>query len=133
MKWFLYSDGASRGNPGPSGAGALLINEKGEEFPLTFYLGIKTNNQAEYEALLLGLRELKKRGAQEVEVRADSELLIKQLNGIYRVKHENIIPLFQEAKEISKAFKKISFQHIPREENKQADRLSNEAIDFRNL
>jgi len=133
MKWQLYSDGASRGNPGPSGAGALLINEKGEEFPLTFYLGIKTNNQAEYEALLLGLRELKKRGAQEVEVRADSELLIKQLNGIYRVKHENIIPLFQEAKEISKAFKKISFQHIPREENKQADRLSNEAIDFRNL
>lgn len=131
MKWLLYSDGASRGNPGPSGAGALLINEKGEEFPLTFYLGIKTNNQAEYEALLLGLRELKKRKAKEVEVRADSELLIKQLNGIYRVKHENIIPLFQEAKEISKAFKKISFQHIPREENKQADQLSNEAIDFR--
>ena len=131
MKWTLYSDGASRGNPGPSGAGALLINEKGEEFPLTFYLGIKTNNQAEYEALLLGLRELKKRKASEVKVMADSELLIKQLNGIYRVKHENIIPLFKEAKELSKVFKKISFQHIPREENEQADQLSNEAIDLR--
>ncbi len=131
MKWVLYCDGASRGNPGEAGAGALLIDEKGHEISLTRYLGKKTNNQAEYEALLLGLEELKKRGAVEVEVKADSELLVRQLNGQYRVKHEGLVPLYKQAKDVLNSFAKVKIRHIPREQNKKADRLSNEAIDLK--
>lgn len=131
MKWILYSDGASRGNPGLSGAGAFLTSETGEEVELTQFLGIKTNNQAEYEALLLGLTDLVKRNATDVEIRADSEFMIKQLKGEYKVKHENIIPLYKKAKELISNFKTTRFTHVPREQNKIADRLSNEAIDLR--
>lgn len=131
MKWVLYCDGASRGNPGEAGAGALLIDENGKEISLTRFLGKKTNNQAEYEALLLGLKELQKRGATEVEVKADSELLVRQLNGQYRVKHEGLVPLYKQAKDMLNSFTKTTIRHIPREENKKADRLSNEAIDLK--
>ncbi len=131
MAWILYCDGASRGNPGEAGAGALLIDEKGQEIPLTRYLGHKTNNQAEYSALLLGLEELIRQQAKEVEIKADSELLIKQLKGEYRVKNEGLIPLYQQAKDWLGQFEKVTLQHIPREQNTKADRLSNEAIDFR--
>ena len=129
--WILYCDGASRGNPGQAGAGALLISPDGEEIPLTRYLGEKTNNQAEYEGVLLGLEELVRRGAKEIEVRADSQLLIRQLDGQYRVKHEGLRPLYKKAMEYLSHFSKVSLIHIPREENKKADRLSNDAIDFK--
>lgn len=129
MRWVLYSDGASRGNPGEAGAGAYLINEKGEEIKLTFYLGHKTNNQAEYEALLLGLRELKKHKVKDLTIRADSELLIKQLKGEYRVKHPNLIPLFEEAKKYLVSFPSLKLEHVRREQNEEADALANLAID----
>jgi ribonuclease HI len=129
--WILYCDGASRGNPGEAGAGALVIGPHGEEFRLTRYLGHKTNNQAEYTALLLGLQKLKELKAGKVEIRADSELMIRQLKGVYRVKHEGLKPLFLEAKELLKNFTKVVLKHIPREENKEADALSNDAIDHK--
>lgn len=129
--WTLYCDGASRGNPGQSGAGALLISPAGEEVPLTRYLGTKTNNQAEYEGLLLGLEELVRRKALAVEILADSQLLIRQLAGQYRVKHEGLIPLYKKAKDYLSQFLKVSLKHIPREQNKKADQLSNDAIDCR--
>lgn len=127
--WTLFSDGASRGNPGPAGAGAYLITPDGSEIKLTKYLGIKTNNQAEYEALILGLEELVERGAKNVKIRADSEFMIRQLLGEYRVKHEGIKPLFETAKMLLEAFDSIDLKHIPREENTIADELSNDAID----
>src|SRR5262245_31614350 len=129
MVWTLYSDGASRGNPGPAGAGAYLITPEGAEIKLTLYLGIKTNNQAEYEALLLGLRELVQRGAKKVNIRADSEFMIRQLLGEYRVKNEGIKPLFEAAKNLLESFDSVDLKHIPREENTIADELSNIAID----
>lgn len=129
MKWTLYSDGASRGNPGRAGAGALLVDEKGEEIKLVRYLGTKTNNQAEYAALILGLEILKEKKAREVEIRADSELMIKQLKGEYRVKNPGLLPYYRQAQELVKNFEKVNFRHIPREENYKADKLANKAID----
>lgn len=131
MKWILYSDGASRGNPGESGAGAFLVNDKGEEIELVKYLGQRTNNQAEYEGLILGLEKLKSLGARKVEIRADSELMIRQLQGKYRVKNPDLQVLFGKAGALLKHFEEVSLRHVPREQNKEADRLSNEAIDFR--
>ena len=133
MKWVLYSDGASRGNPGEAGAGAYLVNEKGEEIKLTLYLGQKTNNQAEYEALLLGLRELKKYKVKDLTIRADSELLIKQLKGEYRVKHPNLIPLFVEAKKYLASFSALKLEHVRREQNEEADALAKLAIDEKDM
>lgn len=127
--WISYSDGASRGNPGLSGAGALILSPAGEETELRKFLGTKTNNQAEYEALLLALDFLIEKKVQNVVFRADSELLIKQLRGEYKVKNENILPLFQEIKAKLTQIKTKKFEHVRREINKEADRLSNEAID----
>lgn len=132
MKWILYTDGASRGNPGEAGAGALLISDEGKELSLSKYLGTKTNNQAEYAALLLGLEELIKHRVDEVEVCADSELMVKQLKGEYKVKNEGLKPYYLKARDLLKNFKSTTLRHVPREENKQADRLANEAIDFKN-
>ena len=129
MQWYLYTDGASRGNPGPAGAGAYLVNEAGEEFPLCQYLGEKTNNQAEYAGLLLGLKKLRELGAKTVVIRADSELMIRQLTGRYKVKNPDLKILFDEAQVLLKTFKLFEAHHIPREENKKADALANQAID----
>lgn len=129
MKWILYSDGASRGNPGDAGAGALLTSSKGDEYSLSVYLGQKTNNQAEYEALIIGLEKLKGLKAKDLEIRADSELLVKQLNGEYKVKNPDLLQLFFRVKELLGLFEKVSIKHIPREKNKRADKLANEAID----
>lgn len=96
---------------------------------LTEYLGETTNNVAEYQGLLIGLRKLITLGALFVEVRADSELMVKQLNGQYRVKHPNLIPLYREAQELLKKIPSYKIMHVRREMNKDADRLSNLAID----
>jgi len=93
------------------------------------YLGETTNNVAEYRALLAGLRKLVLLEAQEVEVLADSELMVRQIQGRYRVKHPNLKPLYQEALSLLKKIPKYSIKHIRREENKEADRLANQAID----
>lgn len=126
----LFTDGAARGNPGPAGAGAVLCDAKGgvrEE--LCEYLGETTNNIAEYRALLLGLKKAVALGSTEIEILADSELMVRQLNGEYRVKNEGLRPLFQEAVRLLKRFKKYSIKHIDREQNYEADRLANRAID----
>ncbi len=132
MKYILYTDGAARGNPGPAGAGAYICRPDGTVVAeLTEYLGETTNNVAEYAALLLGLKKLIELKAEEIEIRADSELMVKQIKGQYRVKHPNLIPLYREAVALLKKIPGYSIKHVFREMNREADRLSNLAIDDR--
>ncbi len=129
-KVILYTDGASRGNPGLAGAGFLLLDEKevlldeGKTF-----LGERTNNEAEYEALIAGLKLARRLGCLEVEVRADSQLMVRQLTGQYRVKNKRLIPLALEVKKLAAAFARVTYHHVPRAENARADKLANQAID----
>jgi ribonuclease HI len=128
----VFSDGAARGNPGPAGAGAVILDKDGRVVErLGKFLGRQTNNVAEYEGLLLGLRRALELGAREIDVRADSQLLIRQLEGSYRVKNAGLAPLFNEAQRLLRQFDKVSLQHVPREENALADEMSNRAIDER--
>ena len=128
-QWIAYTDGACRGNPGPSGCGVHLLLPGGDEARLKKYIGHATNNQAEYQAMILALRELVRRDAKDVCLRADSELMVKQMRGEYRVKNENIKPLYEEAKALVRTLSKIKFEHVRREYNTVADALANEAID----
>jgi len=126
----VYSDGAARGNPGPAGAGAVLTDANGAVIAqLGRYLGTRTNNVAEYEGLLLGLKHARELGYRNVEVRADSQLLIRQLKGEYAVRHAGLKPLHAEALRLLHGFDKYDLQHVPREENALADEMSNRAID----
>ncbi len=128
----LFSDGAARGNPGPAGAGAVLVDAEGRVVArLGKFLGIQTNNYAEYMGLLLGLKHARSLGAKELEVLADSELLIRQLQGRYQVKSPTLRPLYEEASGLLKAFPRVKLTHVPREKNKAADEMSNRAIDER--
>lgn len=128
----LYSDGAARGNPGPSGAGAVLIEPGGQVVArLGKYLGNQTNNYAEYMGLLIGLKHAKTLGAKEIEVFADSELLIRQLSGRYQVKSLSLRPLYEEAVKLLNDFSRVKLVHVPREMNASADEMSNRAIDER--
>jgi len=128
--WSLYCDGASRGNPGQAGAGALLIDPSGEtKVQQGKYLGQTTNNVAEYQALLLGLDLALDRGIKKIQVFADSELLVRQLNGQYRVKASHLLPLWQAARQALAKFETYKISHVPRDLNQTADRLANEAID----
>ncbi|MFA4872166.1 MAG: ribonuclease HI family protein [Patescibacteria group bacterium] len=128
IKAILHTDGGARGNPGPAGIGAVLeIGDKKKLFKK--YIGEATNNQAEYQALILGLEKAKAAGAEEIECYLDSELVVKQLNREYKVKNKGLSPLFVKIWNLAQGFKKISYKHIFREQNKLADRLVNEAID----
>jgi ribonuclease HI len=128
----LYTDGAARGNPGPAGAGAVILNPDGHIVAkIGKFLGDSTNNVAEYMGLILGLKRAKAMGIKELEVYSDSELLVKQLAGDYAVKAEHLRPLHDEAKALLQGFSFIQVRHIPREENAQADAMSNRAIDER--
>ncbi|NNC20401.1 ribonuclease HI family protein [Corallococcus exiguus] len=128
----VYSDGAARGNPGPAGAGAVLTNAEGAVVArLGKFLGHQTNNYAEYMGLIIGLQHAKSLGAREVEVFADSELLIRQLGGKYQVKSPSLKPLFQEAQKLLATFGKVRLAHVPRAQNAEADEMSNRAIDER--
>jgi ribonuclease HI len=128
----LFTDGAARGNPGPAGAGAVIVSPDGHiQAKVGKFLGESTNNVAEYMGLILGLRRAKAMGIKELEVLSDSELLVKQLQGEYAVKAEHLLPLHQEAQALLKTFPWIQLRHIPREENAQADAMSNRAIDER--
>jgi len=130
--WRLSCDGASRGNPGPAGAGAVLYNPRGEvAAQLARYLGETTNNVAEYQALILGLQEAVRLGAKKLQVFADSELLVRQLNGTYRVKAPHLLPLWRLAKNELQKFKAYTISHVPRAENSLADDLANQGIDQR--
>jgi ribonuclease HI len=128
----VYCDGASRGNPGPAGAGAVITDSDGRVLErLTRFLGRQTNNVAEYQGLLLGLEHAAMLGAREVEVFADSELLVRQMKGEYRVKNAGLRPLHEEARRRVAGFDAVFFRHIPREMNEDADAQSNRAIDER--
>lgn len=132
LRMRVYSDGAARGNPGPAGAGAVLVEPNGQVVDrIGKYLGIQTNNFAEYTGLLLGLRRARELGAQEVEVYADSELMIRQLGGRYQVKSTSLRPLYEEALELLNGFSRVKLVHVPREMNSAADEMSNRAIDER--
>ncbi|KAF0689867.1 Aste57867_18712 [Aphanomyces stellatus] len=126
----LYSDGASRGNPGLAGCGAVLTSADGEIVATKkLYLGeAVTNNAAEYHGLLLALELAKDNGVDHVQLHLDSELVVKQMQGVYRVKHAGLQPLFQQAKQAC-ANMTVTFHAIPRAANAAADKLANEAID----
>ena len=126
----IHVDGASRGNPGQAGAGAVLATPNGEVVRrLRRYLGVRTNNVAEYEALIMALEAAAAAGAEKVSVFADSELMVKQINGVYRVKSRELKPLYEKAMKLLDGFKSRKIAHVYREKNKDADRLANEAID----
>jgi ribonuclease HI len=128
----LFTDGAARGNPGPAGAGAVIVNPAGHIMAkLGKFLGESTNNVAEYTGLILGLRRAKAMGIKELDVFSDSELLVKQLAGDYAVKADHLKPLHDEARSLLAAFADVHVAHIPREENEAADEMSNRAIDER--
>ncbi|MGZ3606170.1 MAG: ribonuclease HI family protein, partial [Thermodesulfobacteriota bacterium] len=128
----IYFDGASRGNPGRAGAGIWMMDGEGRKVSeVSRYLGHKTNNQAEYWALLLGLREAKRLGGKTLHIFTDSELVERQIKGVYRVRDSNLKALHRTVQENLKAFSSVEIESIPREENKEADRLANEAIQRR--
>ena len=129
-KLIIYSDGGARGNPGPAGIGAVIYDEKKKLVAeVSEYLGVATNNQAEYKALIAAFKKAQALGATELECYLDSELVVKQLKREYKVKNKDLAPLFLTIYNLSLNFKKISFIHIPRERNGAADKLANEAMD----
>lgn len=129
-KFIINTDGAAKGNPGPAGIGAVIKDVAGAVVAEVYeYLGETTNNQAEYQALIAALKRAEKLGGEELQVFADSELMVKQIAGIYKVKNEGIKPLFEEVKQMIKMFKSVSVKHVPREKNREADALANKAID----
>lgn len=132
MKAKLYTDGGARGNPGPAGIGAILFAEEGQLLAIDAkYKGEITNNQAEYQGLILGLEMAINTGVNELEVYMDSELVVKQLNGEYKIKDEKIKPLATEAKGMLEKFEQYTISHVRREHNKFADKLVNIVLDAR--
>jgi ribonuclease HI len=129
MKVTVHVDGGARGNPGPAAAAAVVRSEDGLYDEASERLGIATNNVAEYRGLLLGLRRARELGATEVEVINDSELIAKQVNGEYRVKHPDMKPLHAQAMDALSGFESWSIRSVPRAQNADADRLVNEALD----
>lgn len=130
-RYVLYSDGGSRGNPGPSAAAFIIIdNEKGQIVEQDgVYLGITTNNQAEYHGLRLGIERAIEKGILILECRLDSMLVVNQLNGSYHIKNRELWPIFERIRSYLPQFEKINFIYVPREENKEADALVNKLLD----
>jgi len=124
-----YVDGASRGNPGPAGYGVYMTTDHGEVIEICGYLGTTTNNVAEYHGLLEALSVAREEGATEVEIISDSLLLVNQMLGKFRVKHANLIPLYEKARALASGFRRFSIRHTLRAGNKEADRLANLAVD----
>ncbi|MBN3033292.1 MAG: ribonuclease HI family protein [Candidatus Saganbacteria bacterium] len=129
MKLTVYSDGAARNNPGQAGLGVVVKDGHKVVAEIAEYLGKTTNNVAEYLAFIRGLEEALTLGAEEVSCFADSELLVRQINGDYKVKDEGLVPLYHHALALIGKFKRFEIDHLPREKNKAADALSNKAID----
>lgn len=132
-KLLIYSDGASKGNPGDAGIGVVISDEEGSVLrEVAEYIGQQTNNVAEYSALLRGLKEAADLGATQIAICTDSELMVRQLTGVYKVKAANLKPLFEQAVMILRAFEKVSISHVLREFNKRADELANEGVKKKN-
>jgi ribonuclease HI len=129
MELTIYIDGASRSNPGEAGAGVFILKGGEPVARIARYLGITTNNVAEYTAAIVALEEALRLRATAVRLFADSELLVRQLNGLYKVKSEGLKPLHKKARELIAKIGRVEVQYIPREKNKEADALANKAID----
>lgn len=125
----IFIDGAARGNPGESGIGILIRETQNNSHEIKKYLGTSTNNQAEYRALITALESAQHLKDRTIKIFTDSLLVANQINGVWKVKHSEIIPLNKKAKTLFKNYENISIQHIPREQNSEADRLANLAID----
>jgi ribonuclease HI len=122
-------DGGSRGNPGPAGYGVRIEQADGTIVELKEFLGAATNNVAEYNGLLAALRWASEHGISSLRIRSDSELLVKQMRGEYRVKNPGLQPLYEDARALVRRIGRVTFEHVRREFNKEADRLANEAMD----
>jgi ribonuclease HI len=129
MELTIYTDGASRNNPGEAGAGVFIMQDGLLFEQIAQYLGTTTNNVAEYTAAITGLERAVQLGASSVRLFADSELIVKQINGLYKVKNEGLKPLHARARELIAKIASVEVQYIPREQNKEADSLANKAID----
>ena len=130
MAIVAYIDGGARGNPGPAGYGVRIEDEQGtliNEF--NGFLGTSTNNVAEYNGLLAALKYAQQHGHRVVRIKSDSELLVKQMRGEYRVRNAGLLPLYQQARTIVESLDRVAFEHVRREQNKNADRLANLAMD----
>jgi ribonuclease HI len=131
----MYADGGSRGNPGPAAGAAVLfaVNENGTQgervAEVAKYIGMNTNNQAEYTGIIIGLQKALDLGYEAIDVRLDSELAVKQINGLYKVKHPEIAKRFMEVHNLRVQFKHVKFSHVFREQNTAADALVNETLD----
>jgi ribonuclease HI len=128
-KLIIYTDGGARGNPGPAAIGAVLKSASKIVAEISEYIGETTNNQAEYRAVIAAIEKAKELGAEELEFFLDSELVVKQLNREYKVRDKDLAPLFMKIYNVSMGFKKITFKHIRREFNAEADALVNKALD----
>lgn len=133
MSCIVFFDGACRGNPGPMAIGVILFENGRKVKEVSKRIGIGTNNIAEWRGLIEGLELAKAHGCKELEVRGDSQLVIKQITGRYRVKSHNLIPLFNEARKLCDSFEKLRFEWVNREENIYTDALSNKALNSDNL
>lgn len=130
MKATLFADGGSRGNPGPAASGAVLLAEDGAVLAeVGLYLGIATNNVAEWRALIAGLERARELGVTELVVRMDSELVVRQVTGVYRVKHADLIPLASQAKAMLRTFSNVEIGHVPRKLNAAPDAVVNAVLD----
>jgi len=129
-KWVIYVDGASRGNPGPASVGAALFDEAGKEVhTVSRRIGRATNNEAEYRAAIAGLEAALALGARDVELRMDSELVVRQLDSRYKVRNPSLRRLFGRVKDLQWRFTSFSVRHVRRDGNRRADKLANEALD----
>ena len=129
---FIYTDGACRGNPGEGGIGVAIKNDEGKTIKkISMYIGRTTNNVAEYTALLTALKEVRDLNPEYLKIHSDSELLVNQIAGQYRVKNQTLFKFHSKALELINTYPRVEIIHIPREENKEADSLANNAIDER--
>lgn len=130
MNFKIHTDGGARGNPGPAALGIVIFKPQGGIVKkIGKYLGKKTNNEAEYEAVIQALKEALDLGAEAVEVNLDSELVVRQLGGVYRIKNARMRELVSRVRNLESNFSKVSYKHIPREKNALADQLVNEVLD----
>ena len=132
MRLIAYSDGASRGNPGPAAIGALVLSEDGQPLAeISRHIGRGTNNEAEYRAAIAAVEAAMALGARSVELRMDSELIVRQYNGAYRVRNPALMRHFQRLAALGRQLDRLELVHVPRELNRDADRLANRALDRR--
>jgi ribonuclease HI len=125
-----HVDGGARGNPGPAGYGAIITDDNGQTLAELYAgIGISTNNVAEYRGLIAALDWALRHGCRQLHVKSDSELIVRQMVGAYRVKNEGLLPLYHQARELADRIGHVTFEHVRREHNKEADRLSNLGMD----